>query len=128
MIPGTAIVLAGVLLILLSLLLACFFAFDRVVRVEYASHRSAWESDGRPRGFFWRPSEATLFGSYFAQQRLSLTWLFWTPTWARHDQSASRLLKRLRCLVLAWNLAIIVAAVIVWLWGMQAGRAAQQVA
>lgn len=120
----TGIVLAGVLLILLPLLLACFFAFDRVVRLEYASYRSAWEPDGRPRGFFWRPSESTLFGSYFARQRFSLTWLFSTPTWAQHDQSASRLLKRLRRLVLAWNLAIIVAAVIVWRWGVQAGRAA----
>jgi len=118
MAPETSIVLAGILLFLVPLLLACFMAFDRLVRLEYASHRPAWEADGRPRGFFWCPVEATAFRSYFAQQRLSLTWLFSTPHWARQDASASRLLKRLRRLVLAWNLAILFAAASVWLWGI----------
>jgi hypothetical protein len=117
MTPEIGIVVAGMLLLLVPLLLACFIAFDRLVRFEYASHRSAWESDGRPRGFFWCPAEATAVGSYFAQQRLSLTWLFSTPHWARQDPSASRLLQHLRRLVLAWNLAMVVAAAIVWLWG-----------
>ena len=112
------VVLTGMLLLLVPLLLACFMAFDRLVRFEYASHRSAWESDGRPRGFFWSPVEAATFRSYFAQQRLSFTWLFSTPHWMRQDPTALRLLKWLRGLVLAWNVAIIGAAAIVWLWGL----------
>lgn len=104
------------LLVLVPLLLACFLTFDRIVRLEYASHRSVWESDGRPRGFFWYPAEITAFRSYFAQQRLSLIWLFSTPHWARQDPSASRSLKYLRCLVLAWHAWLVAAAAIVWLW------------
>jgi hypothetical protein len=118
MTPDLGIVIVGMLLFLVPLLLACFLAFDRVVRRQYASHRSAWESDGRPRGFFWRPAEATVVRSYFAQQRLSLTWLFSTPHWARQDPSASRSLKSLRRLVLAWNVSMVVAAAVVWFWGV----------
>ena len=81
-------------------------------------HRSAWESDGRPRGFFWSPAEATAFGSYFAQQRLSLAWVFSTPHWARQDPAAARSLKHLRRLVLVWNVAMVVAAAVVWFWGV----------
>src|SRR5438105_8579337 len=116
MAPGVVVI--AMLCLLLPLLLACFKAFDRLVRLEYASHRSAWESDGRPRGFFWCPADATPLRSYFAQQRLSFTWLFSTPYWVRRDPSASRLLKHLRRLVLAWNIAMVVAAGIVWLWGL----------
>ena len=111
----TAIFFAGVPLLLVPLLFACFIAFDRLVRLEHASHRSAWESDGRPRGFFWSPAEAAALRSHFARQRLSFTWLFSTPDWMRPDPSALRLVRRLRGLVLAWNLAILGAAVIVWL-------------
>jgi hypothetical protein len=118
MAPETGIVLAVILLFLLPLLLACFVAFDRLVRLEYASHRPAWEADGKPRGFFWCPAEATIFRSYFAQQRLSLTWLFSTPHWARQDAAAPRLLRRLRGLILAWNVAMLIVAISVWLWGV----------
>ena|ERR1700730_8057145 len=118
MTPDIGVVIVGVLVVLLPLLLACFMAFDRLVRLEYAAHRSAWESDRRPRGFFWCPAEATAFRSYFAQQRLSFTWLFSTPHWARQDPSASRSLKNLRRLVLAWNVLMIVSAAILWVWGV----------
>jgi hypothetical protein len=66
----------------------------------------------------WCPAEATPFRSNFAQQRLSLTWLFSTPPWAREDPSASRLLRHLRRLVLAWNVSMVVAATVVWFWGV----------
>jgi hypothetical protein len=59
MVPETGIVLAVILLFLLPLLLSCFVAFDRLVRLEYASHCRAWEADGKPRGFFWCPVEST---------------------------------------------------------------------
>ena len=118
MTPDIGIVVAGIMLVLLPLLLARFLAFDRVVRLEYALHRSAWESDGRPRGFFWCPAEATALKTYLAQQRLSLTWLFSTPHWARQDPSASRFLKYLRRLMLAWNVSMGIAAAIVWFWGV----------
>lgn len=35
----TGVALAGVLVLLLPLLLACFTAFDRLVRFEYAGHQ-----------------------------------------------------------------------------------------
>ena len=60
----TGVVLTSVLVLLLPLLMACFFR---------------------------RPTEAAFFDGYLARQRLSLTWLFSTPNWARHDQSAGSL-------------------------------------
>ena len=112
-------VLFGVLLFLIPLLLACFLVFDRLVRFEYEFYRSTWESDGRPRGFFfWASDEGDSLRSYLAQQRLSFTWLFSTPHWMRADQTALRLVWWLRVLVLAWHIAIIGAGAIVYLWAI----------
>ena|SRR5713101_3144951 len=117
--PQRDMVVLGALALLIPLLLACFAAFDRLVRFEYGSYRARWESDGRPRGFFWRPSEAETFRSYLAQQRLSFTWLLSTPVWMREDPAARRLLRWLRGLVVAWHVAIICAALVVYRWVIQ---------
>ena len=92
------------------------FSFDRLVRLEYACHRADWEQDGKPRGFFWVPSECRLFWSWLAQQRAAFVWLFQTPSWMREEQEALRWVSRLRILVCAWNIGIIVTAGIAFLF------------
>ena len=48
---------------------ALFFLFDLIVRAEYSDHRSAWEADGQPHGFFWVPRESTLAGGLLGAVR-----------------------------------------------------------
>ena len=88
---------------------ASFFLFDRIVRVEYFDHRSAWEADGQPHGFFWVPRESTFaggllvrFGSSMAQRHVWRSWLFSTPAWIRRDRHALHTLYWLRGLLFGW--------------------------
>lgn len=96
-----------ILALAISALLYSFAMFDRLIRAEYAQDRSAWEVDGRPRGFFWHAPECTWFRSAWATNRLSFIWLFNTPTWAVPSATYRDWLKRLRVCVLAWNVAIL---------------------
>jgi hypothetical protein len=95
-------------LALLSALIAAFYFLDRLIRHEYQFHREAWEQDGRPVGYLFRPPEGTWLRSGFAFHWCSFAWLFHTPPWVRDDSSAKRLLSRLRWFVLIWNLGIII--------------------
>jgi len=36
---------------------ATCWTFDKLVRLQYVSHRTKWEEDGKPCGFFFRPPE-----------------------------------------------------------------------
>lgn len=93
----------------LPLLLYTFLTFDRLVKTQYALNRTAWETDGKPNGFFWRAPERTMFGSDWARTRLSFTWLFTTPSWMEHSTNYAVLLKRFRIGVLVWNIFGILA-------------------
>jgi hypothetical protein len=92
--------------LLIPALLWAFATFDQVVRWEFAEHRSAWERDGRPTGFLWRPSDVHI-GSGAAAQRAMLRWVFWTPAWAAGDRVVARLIRRFRALVLVWNIGVL---------------------
>ena len=90
-------------------LFVSFFLFDQIVRVEYLDHRSAWEADGQPHGFFWVPQEAAFargllvrLGSSFAQRRIWRTWLFSTPGWIKRDRHTRNLLYWWRALIFGW--------------------------
>src|SRR5579859_7821139 len=91
---------------LMTVLQYAFVLFDRLLRAEHDSHRAAWEIDGRPTGFFWRPSELAWFdvGSRMARMRLTLVWLFRTPPWVTQSPALARLLRRHRLAVLCWNI------------------------
>ena len=89
--------------------LLSFLAFDRIVRVEYQSHRKDWETDNKPLGIFWVPSEAqslagwaVKFDSWVASRRCALVWLIRTPNWAVRDKTALRLFFWWRLLVAIW--------------------------
>ena len=97
---------AGSGIVLVAVLLRSFYSFDRLIRHEYRFHRDAWEKDGRPTGFLFRPPERTYFGSRFACQRSS-AWLFRTPRWVDGDSAAKTLLSRFRWGVLVWNIGIV---------------------
>jgi hypothetical protein len=95
------------LVVAIPVLLYAFAMFDRLVRAEYEEHRSAWEGDGRPLGFFWHAPECTLFRSHRARYRLSFVWLFTTPAWVAPSVVYREWLRRLRICVLAWNVIIL---------------------
>ena len=95
------------LLVLIAFLLSAFFAFDQLIRIEYEQHRDAWESDGKPVGFFWRAKECSLVGSGGARMWLTVYWLFQTPTWVATSPALQRKLRRLRLSLLVWNAGFI---------------------
>src|SRR5258705_13347572 len=45
------------LLLIFPLMLLDSVVIDRMVRLEYDFHRTEWERNGRPHGFFWIPPE-----------------------------------------------------------------------
>jgi hypothetical protein len=88
---------------------------DKLVRLQYASHRAKWEEDGKPRGFFFRPPETRVLGGLFvtrssswAFQKCSILWMLWTPEWMRQDRRALQLVIRLRVLTLASTVGVVV--------------------
>jgi hypothetical protein len=83
------------------------YNFDRLVQLQYADHFHAWDEDGRPSGFFWKPKDAHWTSGLIAKERLSIVWLFATPMWARGCKDARHHLHDMRAAVVGWNLLII---------------------
>jgi hypothetical protein len=108
MLSALIVVAATVVLGLVTALLASFYFLDRLIHYEYTFHRQAWEQDGRPIGFFFRPPECRWFRSGMAFQRCALAWPLHTPSWVRGDPAARALHRRLRWSVVTWNLGAIV--------------------
>src|SRR5712692_2350244 len=110
--PSIMVVMAAALL-----LLPAFVTFDRLVKREHDHFAQAWEADGRPHGMFWRPEmsfrpSVRLFRSGLVTNRCMLVWPLRTPHWAGGDEEAMRLLRRLRRLLIAWNLGVLVLAAV----------------
>jgi len=95
---------------LVAVLLYAFVLFDRLLRAEYEDQRQIWEADGRPRGYFWRPAECSAFDflGQFARVRLSIAWLFRTPSWIAESGPYKVSLRRHRVAVLVWNVGVLV--------------------
>ena len=93
--------------ILVGVLFYSFVSFDRLVKAQHQLHRDSWISDGKPSGFFWRAKESDLILSQFARLKLSLVWLFHTPSWAVDSRDLIGMLKHLRYAVLVWNVGIL---------------------
>jgi hypothetical protein len=106
-----------IFLALFPVFIGALVLFDRLVWREYFSHRTDWEADGNPPGFFWIPPESRLtngwlrLDSLVASRRNSFVWLISTPGWARQDRRARRLLIWLRILVLIWTAGLVGAVV-----------------
>jgi hypothetical protein len=97
---------------LMVILFLAFFNFDAIVKIEYQRHKDDWIKDGKPIGFFWRSPESSWFSSAFAMQGLSLRLLFKTPRWVDNEPAAMACLKKLRKLVLIFNIGVIVWAIL----------------
>lgn len=91
----------------IPLLIYSFVMFDRLVRAEYEFYRTAWESDGKPGGFFWKAPECTFFRSGLAINKLSFKWLFITPSWILQRPPCQVWLTRMRVCVLGWHLMLL---------------------
>ncbi|MFQ5906982.1 MAG: hypothetical protein ACE5JA_10495 [bacterium] len=100
--------------LLLSVLIASFLIFAQVVRLEYREHRTEWEKDGKPMGFFWKPPESILVGGSLGLNRLCFYWLFKTPEWIRQNAKGMSLLRWLRICGVIWNVGIIVLAILMF--------------
>ena len=100
------IAIALVFTIGIAVLLYAFAMFDRLVRAQYVDERIQWESDGRPRGFFWRASECTWLSGW-ASNRLAFVWLFKTPQWAKSSSTNLLNLRHLRISVLTWHVLVL---------------------
>jgi len=103
----------GIFIGLMCILLFAFFSFDKLVKIEYRKYINQWNIDGKPRGFFWRPPESSLFSSSIAMQILTFRWLFRTPEWMRNDTEAVYWLKKLRLSALVFNAGIVVSFLII---------------
>jgi len=104
-----AYIWVAIVVLYFPVLIGSLLLFDQIVRTEYFHHRSAWEADGQPHGFFWVPRESTFargllvrFGSSLAQRLTWRSWLFSTPRWIEHDRHALHLLYWWRALVIGW--------------------------
>jgi len=93
---------------LIAVLFYAFVLFDRLLRAEYEQHRPAWETDGRPAGFFWRAQECGFITSHLARARLSFAWLFRTPAWIAGSPVLAAMLRRHRFAVLVWNIGLLI--------------------
>jgi hypothetical protein len=107
MLNALGAILALAMITLIAVLLASFYFLARLIRYEYTYHRNAWERDGRPTAWFFRPPEATWFRSGMAFNRCALGWPLYTPDWVRGDPTAKSLHRRLRWCVLVWNAGLI---------------------
>jgi hypothetical protein len=108
------------LLPFIAVLVRAFMLFDELIRAEYEHHRSAWEADRRPSGFFWRAPQRVFLVSQLARQRLAYSLLFRTPPWIAGSPALVALLRRFRIAVLVWNIAALILLVI-FLWVLPNG-------
>jgi hypothetical protein len=115
---AVSLIVLGILLI--GAFNASFLAFDKLVQYEYNSYKAQWETDGKPRGYFWSPREdwhsqiakgvsawKARAASTSAFQKLILTWMFSTPQWTKKEETATRLLKQFRLWAFIGNGALI---------------------
>jgi hypothetical protein len=68
-------------------LLVVGLTFEILIRKLRYEHVEAWESLGKPTGFF--PTSFTPSPSDIAAQKLMYTWFFHTPQWIRQSRDSS---------------------------------------
>jgi hypothetical protein len=102
------IILLILFILFIGVLFYAFVLFDRLLRAEYEQHRPAWETDGRPAGFFWRAKECRFITSHLARARLSFAWLFSTPAWVAGTSDLTSMLRHIRYAVFVWNVGILI--------------------
>lgn len=92
------------LLLILTILLPALALFDGLIEHEYEWQRDAWEADGRPGGYIWRPPGSRVSMNTTA---LFLIWLFRSPPWVRESRSCQRSVFWMRILMSLWLLGLL---------------------
>lgn len=100
-----------IMLPLFLVLLTAFITFDSLVKLQHARYPDAWQAAGSPWGFFWRPRGSGFAGSFW-RGWLSMKWTLVTPEWARADDRARSLLRRMRICVAVWNVGVLAVGVV----------------
>lgn len=102
-------------LLFIFLMLAAFFFFDRILKIQYTQFKGEWEKAGAPHGFFWLPKESlgkikVLPNSASTRSRTKhfFSWLFRTPEWVGQNPAAKANLFKVRAL-LAISLTLLVS-------------------
>jgi len=106
---GHSVILISLCCMLVSLF-GAFVAFDMVVYALHKTHPGEWETLGRPRGFFWSPSErlqsvGQVIDSSASRFGLCLDWLFSTPDYLRHNPTAVTAVRWYRALMWVYLLS-----------------------
>ncbi|OLE55974.1 MAG: hypothetical protein AUG51_00895 [Acidobacteria bacterium 13_1_20CM_3_53_8] len=78
-------------------ILACVIS-DRILYLQYTFHLGNWESEDRPRGYFWLPPALKGIKIKRRDRRIQAVaqFLYRTPAWVREDKEAQRLVYFLR--------------------------------
>jgi hypothetical protein len=72
------------------------------------NYKDQWIKDGKPKGFFWTPPDSTWIRSGLSTQRLSIFWVFKTPSWMQGDINIKSILRTMRICVAIWNIGLII--------------------
>jgi hypothetical protein len=71
-------------------------AFRRLVEIEFRQFHDQWLADGKPVGGPASRKAASFWRSGFSTQRVSNTWLVYTPGWVRESAEALGALRQFR--------------------------------
>ncbi len=91
-----------IILLTILVLIGLLVLGELLILQQYKQHRNVWERDGRPIGFFIRPTKAGLMQGTRAKNRILVIWLFTTPNWVRNDPYARSIHVAYRILGLIW--------------------------
>jgi hypothetical protein len=82
-------------------------AFRKLVEIEFSQCQAEWLKDGKPVGESGSRKAATFWGSGFATQAVSNSWLSETPEWVRKSPEAMATLRRFRLWVTIMALGMV---------------------
>ena len=105
----------------IGLAVADEIVFGKLLRFQYSNFRSAWETDGKPRGVLWVPEEARIgrwyvtYASGHSGQLARWRWFFRTPEWAKKTEDSFMLL-RLHRIFLPAFVACAIAPFVIAMW------------
>lgn len=115
-----AYLLATIGLLFIFLMLAAFYFFDRLLKIQYSDFKDEWKRAGTPHGFFWIPKESASSlkvlpraSATRARTKSLFSWLFRTPEWIKRDPAARTSIFKMRTLF-AISLTLLVSFVILY--------------
>jgi hypothetical protein len=103
--------------------IAAMLAWDALVRIEHDVAHRQWETDGRPTPMLRRSTDIPFtVPGMFASTRCCMAWILSMPPWARDNVRASRLVTRLRLLLLVWTFVAVPLFALTLFWPVVGSR------